>query len=337
MFRIYDDTKIYVFCRSGSVTGGPEAVHQLVGKLIKFGLDAYIVYLPKIDNPVPEEYKHYNVKYTDQIEDSERNILITLEVFPEKLEDYNNIQKAIWWLSVNNAQTETTKLIRWVNDNLKIKNKFLYNTGTSIYHKIKGIGKPLFNFKKNPSVFHLAQSRYAEYFLYNSGACLIFPLTDYLNKAHFVEKKVKKEDFVLYNPKKGIEIVDFLIKTDSSITWIPIQNMTPLEVSDLMARGKVYVDFGNHPGKDRIPREAAMKDCCVIVGLLGAANFSQDVSIPNDFKFDVKNLDTIAITQKIKSCFENYDTYNIYFEPYRNIIRKNEEQFELEIKSLFSL
>ena len=29
---------------------------------------------------------------------------------------------------------------------------------------------------------------------------------------------------------------------------------------------KLYIDFGGFPGKDRLPREAVMHDCCIITG-----------------------------------------------------------------------
>ena len=51
--------------------------------------------------------------------------------------------------------------------------------------------------------------------------------------------------------------------------------MTPEQVVDLMSESKVYIDFGNHPGKDRIPREAVINGCCVITGVRGSARFKE--------------------------------------------------------------
>ena len=338
MFKLYGDTKIYVLCPSGSVTGGPEAVHQLVGKLIKFGHEAYVVYLPKIENPLPKAYEHYHTKHIDEVEDSGKNVLITLETWPEKLDLYKNIQKAIWWLSIDNAQTGATKLMRGVSDSFKINNVLLKKYGTKIYHKIKGKGKLSFDFKADPTVVHLAQSRYAEYFLHSVGAKYIFQLTDFLNRAHFHEIDYpEKENIVIFNPKKGKNITEKLMLEAPEIEWLPIQNMTPAQVSQTMAKSKVYIDFGSHPGKDRMPREAAMKNCCVIVGLQGSASFHQDVTIPTGFKFSTEELDVVAIVGKIKDCFRNYDDNFNLFEQYRRIISMNEKQFEEEIKQLFGV
>ena len=52
-----------------------------------------------------------------------------------------------------------------------------------------------------------------------------------------------------------------------------------------MMESKVYIDFGNHLGKDRIPREVA-SGCCIITGKTGADKYKEDVYIGEKFKFD---------------------------------------------------
>lgn len=56
------------------------------------------------------------------------------------------------------------------------------------------------------------------------------------------------------------------MKKARELNFKPIINMTRDEVIRELQRAKVYIDFGNHPGKDRIPREAAILGCCAIVG-----------------------------------------------------------------------
>ena len=52
--------------------------------------------------------------------------------------------------------------------------------------------------------------------------------------------------------------------------------MTSKEVQELLSKCKVYIDFGHFPGKDRVPREAAMCNCCIITGKYGASNFTEE-------------------------------------------------------------
>jgi len=339
MFKIYKNTKIFVLCPRGIVTGGPEALHQLVDKLINFGHNARIVYDPS--GPLMKEYSHYKVELSNNIEDKRENILITPEIWIDKLKPYKKIQKAIWWLSVNNAQRITNinyfKKKSYLKDSLRNYLK-IYNLLKKIYSKIESFKKVNFDFSKNKEIIHLAQSRYAEHYLKNAGAFYVYPLTDYLNKEYFLnKKKFKKENKVLYFPKKGFEITSKIIEAGSHLNWVPIKNMTPKEVSNLMARSKVYIDFGEHPGKDRVPREAAINGCCIIVGLRGAACFYQDVPIPLEYKFKVNPLDTKKIIKKIEDCIENYEERIKNFEIYQNIIKMNEKQFEIEVKQIFGI
>ena len=49
-------------------------------------------------------------------------------------------------------------------------------------------------------------------------------------------------------------------------------------------RGQVYIDFGHHPGQDRLPREAAACGCLVVTGTRGSAGFHADVPLPPALK-----------------------------------------------------
>ena len=335
MLKISPKSKIYILCQAQYATGGTEAIHQLADKLRKFRYNAFIVYSPRKENPVPESFRIYNTKNSEIIEDNEANLLIAPEGWISKLKPYKKIQKAIWWLSVDNAEKNTSQLgakvsSRW--ENLK-KVRWIVNT----YKILNRRGKISFDFseKENRKMIHFAQSAYAENFLNANGACEIYPLSDYLNKCFRHEDNAKKENSIIYNPKKGGEITSKLIKQAPELKWVPLQNMTPKHTAKAMEKAKVYIDFGEHPGKDRIPREAAMKGCCVIVGLKGSARFFQDIPIPREYKFKADPVNSKKVIAKIKDCLNNYEKRKDDFENYRRIISMNEEKFEREIRQAF--
>lgn len=146
----------------------------------------------------------------------------------------------------------------------------------------------------------------------------------------------KKEDIVAFNPKKGKEFSDRIIAAaNGKVKFVPIQDMTPAQVSDLLERSKVYIDFGEHPGKDRIPRESAMKGCCVIVGRRGSAEFFQDVPLEPRYKFDLNEFSPNAVVEVLKEIMNSFQECSKDFDRYRNIIRLNEKQFELEVEGIF--
>jgi len=183
----------------------------------------------------------------------------------------------------------------------------------------------------NCSTFHLVQSEYARDFLLKNYISddKILHLSDYINQAYFtdIEENYSKEkqDIVLYNPKKGKEFVDKLIESAPEINWVAIKNMTTLDVVKLMRRAKVYIDFGNHPGKDRIPREAATGGCIVITGEKGSAAFDEDVPIPDRYKLDENKTTKEDIIETIRYALTNYEEEHKLFDYYRNIISEEKK------------
>ena len=165
----------------------------------------------------------------------------------------------------------------------------------------------------------------------------LYYLSEYLNE-EFLKTQIdlsKKENIVAYNPKKGFAFTKKIIKKAKDVKFIPLINMSRDEVIKTLQRAKVYIDFGNHPGKDRIPREAAILGCCVITGKRGSAAFFEDVSIPNEYKFKDREENIPNIIDKIKDCFENYEERYKDFEYYREVIKNEPQKFIEDLKKIF--
>ena len=130
-------------------------------------------------------------------------------------------------------------------------------------------------------VINAFQSEYAQWWLHEHHFPNIVPLKDYINTDHCTfDESSKKEDIVLYNPKKGMEFTQKLISAAPDIKWVPLQGMSREQLIEVLKKAKIYIDFGYHPGKDRLPRECVMNGWCVITGMRGAAAFFGDVAIP---------------------------------------------------------
>ena len=115
----------------------------------------------------------------------------------------------------------------------------------------------------------------------------------------------------MYNPKKGYEFTKKLIsKANNTIKFIPLENLTCSEVRDLLLKSKIYIDFGNHPGKDRFPREAAMCGNAILTNKKGAAKYNEDVPINKIYKMDDVDNNIDKILEKIFYIFENYEQVN---------------------------
>ena len=315
--------KIQVCC-TRSVTGGPELLHQLVDQLRKNGHDATIVYLP-IGEPFecPEPYRVYDAPQS-QLQDETGVLVIVPEVATATLRMLRHASRAVWWLSVDNylcvKRESPSKDVYWRYKSLLLQRRL-----------------PLRSLRK---FHHFAQSHYALEFLGKAGI-KAFPLTDYLGAAH-LEQAVRpppaKKDIIIYNPKKGVGLTKMLREANPDMQFVAIEHMTSQQVAELLASAKLYIDFGHHPGKDRLPREAAMAGCCVITGRRGAAANAIDVSIAEKYKLDERSSDFLAAFRKqALAVLGDYENRRSDFDSYRMRIRAEKKLFIQQVEELFGV
>lgn len=316
--------KIYICCPGDSVTGGPELLHQFCDALSENHVDASIIYYPFNKKfAVPKQYSHYNVSIENYCDiDQENAIFVVPEVATSLIEQISQSTICIWWMSVDNYFGRK-------NHNRFVQRYLGHAKSVLLRQRV-----PISAMK---NYLHLSQSEYAKIFLNSKGIeCDL--LTDYLNDAHLnkVDELIKREDIICYNPKKGSVHSNRLISNFPKYKFVPIQNMTPSEVRNLLERSKVYIDFGPHPGKDRFPREAVMAGACVITGLSGSAKNSVDIPIPSCYKIDEfsKNF-TNNFESIVEKIFHNYEECYTDFEGYKEKITNESEVFKSQVK-LFS-
>ena len=332
--------KIYIFCPAYVKTGGPELLHQLSDFLITKHqeIDTYFVYYNKNENRnyTNEDFKKYRIHVTDYPVDEEESLIIVPETRILELNKFNKAKKAIWWQSVDNYQ-----LIYEIGYRFKSNSNKFKAIASCIYHK--DYLNKIFSYHAskhavNTANIHLCQSYYSKQYLIKRGIkdSKVLMLSDYINDNYLsVNYKVNlKEDLVAYFPKKGFDVTKRLISNGPNIRWVPIQNMTTTQVRDLLLKCKVYIDFGNFPGKDRVPREAAMCGCCVITGKKGASKYYEDVPINEKYKFDDPKSHINNILDTINYCLNNYEKCEKDFAYFRNTILKEKAVFIDEIEVL---
>ncbi len=344
MISLQHHSKIYVYCPSKVVTGGAELLHQLVHVLNINGKDAYIVYFDG-GKEVPEAYRNYQIKIAKTPEDEKDNVVVLYEGVFDFILRTKHAQTLLWWLSVDNLYYNSKKYLNLV-DYFKWSPKytlevFVYRVGYLLMRKTS-------LFKQNVSIRYLSknsnlncyQSEYAQHFLVNKGFSEMLPLSDYINADFSVKEEDAprvKEDMVLYNPKKGFEHTSKLIKLAPHLNWVPLQGMNRQQLLEVFQRSKLYIDFGFHPGKDRLPREAALNNCCIISGCFGSAKFFEDVAIYDDYKMDLNHTSYQQVVNKIEDILANYEQHLPNFAFYKKRIQNEEAEFVLQTKRIFGL
>jgi hypothetical protein len=351
-------SKIYLISPSNVRTGGPEAMHQLCNQINSMtqnpSLSAYMLYLEETNGTFQhirfaKPLKAYstiypNLKVASETWDQEQekvkvgvhddqphvpnqeyyyndSLLIWPEVWTHLIDTcQGKFQHAIWWLSVNN---NNGKFTQW----------------------------------ERQDILHLYQSEYAKQYILqhlntigNDGQqehqqARVLRMTEYiptriaLDHHHDVQRDLQ----VLYNPLKGMHYTDEIRKrSDKKITFTPIgggpngrELISYEQVKTMLHRAKIYLDFGPHPGMDRLPREAALANCIVITNREGAAGFENDVPIPEDYK--IGDFDVQRIHKLLMECIQSYEEKKLDFDTYREWIASQEDQMKICVSELIDV
>lgn len=337
--------KIYVFCPYGLVTGGSEALHQLVFYINKQIKDKAVLIYADIRSKkesIPTSYQQYITTYglREDINDEENNVLIVPETLWFHLSQYKHVQKYIWWLSVENntkqAKGDKIKKIFKKLFSIKVWKKIF--RGYYSKDKIKDFSKntPYDFTKEENKIHHLTASYYAyDYVKQNSSnevSLLIEPISLYYLKQSGYQSKENRKSQVLYNPVKSGTYVNKLKKKAKDISFVALSGFSQEQLLNLYRESKVYIDFGPFPGAERMPKEACYNGCLIITGRNGASNYKEDVSIPEEDKYLSDNESMMKVIDKIHLFFKNYENYQNRDQDYYDKISNLEKNFNKQIK-----
>ena len=317
--------KILVVCPANMVTGGPEALHQLVAHMRSLNLPASIVYMPfdQAAEP-PNPYKKYNVpisRYGDEV----GSLIIFPEVNPSLAMKVKNAQAALWWLSLENF--------------LERRHVSAFRDKVRYFKRVIKGERPLMGARGLKKLIHFSQTEHSTQYLRSCGIEPI-PLIDSINEDFLTDKYLDKTDhkknIILYNPTKGKKVTASLIRDNPQWKFIPLKGLNPQQLSEKLYDAKLYIDFGHHPGRDRMPREAAMHGCCLITGILGSAGNLVDLPIPQKYKFDSSRADFLEGFKYLATeVMNDFDKHYHAFDDYRTWLKNEPKIFKQQIADYF--
>ncbi len=323
---------VLIACPGNAMTAGPEAIHQLAHDLIRLGHNAAVVYFPFAEEfKTPAPYIQYQVPVVKY-----RDIKGELFIFPEIVTTYalkiKRAKAAIWWMSVNNYTC-----VRYGSP-WRDKLRYLKNVA-------KGL-RPIGGLQALSHLEHFTQSHYALDFLKSNGIVgqllsdpiPIYTSADYLQGLRERCVKAIRSNTILYNPHKGKAVIQSLITQFPEWHFFPLSGFNREQLANHFLAAKLYIDFGHHPGKDRLPREAAIHGCCVITGLYGSASNSLDVNIPKAYKIDPQTNSFFDVFKKqVNLIFNDFDKCSAEFSDYRYTISQEQIDFDRQINQIFSV
>jgi hypothetical protein len=333
MHPVFDD--VLIFCPE-YLNGGCEALHQLGFQITRHGGTAHMAYYGPFSgleldgdilrchltaSPIPR----YFARYEPTALHAARLTPDTLLVFPEVLTILAathdpRYQRALWWLSVDNAIEPNPALLDAAH-----RQRFFADTG----------------------LVHFHQSDHARAFLQANGAARYHPLSDYTDP-DFIHRSLTaaenppiaaRANTICFFPNKGAALAArFISGREASrqpVDFLPIRGMSKAQVRDALFGARIYIDFGNHPGKDRVPREAAIAGAVVLLHAVGAARCFPDHPLPAEYLFTEDDVATGRLHRKVDAILDEPQAHFAAQRAYRDAILHEHERFDLEVRSFF--
>ena len=293
-----------IVCPANCATGGPECLHAFASELNKLdGVRARICYWDiKSYPPMPKEYESYGCEYVTEIPPAFDGVLVVPEIWANRVFDYTHCTRCIYWLGLDAYASWTPAAEQGA-------------------------------FLEDDSIIHIAQSEYARDLLSKLKVRHLYKCVDLLNADFYAKyEEQERNDVVLYNPAKMSPFMRVLMSECTGIEFKAIQGMTRAEVIDAMRHAKLYLDFGEFPGRERIPREAVLCGCCIITSKVGSANYYDDFA--HYYKFDSKPSHIWAIVRKIRYVLEHYAEFRHDFDRFRADLLLDHERLHSQIEVL---
>ncbi|MDN3310470.1 hypothetical protein QWJ90_05975 [Microbacterium oryzae] len=330
----------YVYYPRGLATGGPEALHQLVDSLRRQGQEAFLVPVPGTEaTPRAERYAHYDAPEAPRVVDAPGNSVVVPETQALLLRPLEQAAPFVWWLSIDYAPRfvieraqrstlplEQTRMSRppllWLR---QLKRMWRgWRTGEDAVLQRAG---------------HLVQSHYAWNHVFAHLGRVGTILSDYTPLGGAGAAAPVSADGrvprITYNPAKSAAIMREFSRRYPELELLPLRGMTGDEVAEALRTSLIYLDLGTHPGKDRMPREAAAVGAVVLVARRGAA--ANDVDVPLPFAHKVAVLPDVvdAAHEAVVRVLDDPAAALAAQGPYRERVLREREVFDAEVAAAF--
>ena len=329
-------SEIYIL-DGGTYTGGGEALFQLGCDLIQRGYKVSLIDALNSNDPsarLPEKFKQYmgqGLRYClrEDIVDTPTNAIIVPEAATEYLFKYKKLKKIIYWLSYENYDGK----ISW-NQAETLIDRIIHGSRRNVIkllHYIRNIIKyHTYRYPIDRTV-NLSGSHYTNKMLKKCGADF-YPLfhsigIDFL-EAGMYDNLDGREDIVLYNPAKPSRLTKELIKRNK-YNYVPIASLNVDQMISLFRKSKIYIDFGNFPGPERLPKETVFNGVNILVWALHAAS-TDDVLIPAQYKLDIKT-HAAYVEKVLANMLDNYREQNVNFDAFREMVSSLQEGYNKQL------
>lgn len=323
---IYQNCPIYIWSAPPeNLRGGPEVLYLLCDRLRKNGRNAKMFGFSDYSiNPVFSKIYDSEMCSFKEVNNATNCVIIVPEIliqddtFNDKIFDFAKKNTlVIWYLS-----SEFTGVLN--------------TTWGQIIEKIR-----LDNYQNN--IYHCCESRFifnllGTYGINKNKFMLQHGTNDDIIKT---PKTQKKEDLVFYNGYKTEtrEFVENIIMPKlpnvGFLGLLPENGYkTKTEICEMLDKCKVYIDVCGFGGRELMPREAALRDCILLLEDYRCASVYEDYPISNSYKLSLP-LDSDEIAKKIIHNISYYEENIKDMAIMKNKCLMENNNFENQLRILF--
>ena len=142
-------------------------------------------------------------------------------------------------------------------------------------------------------------------------------LIDYISDDYNLKIRTETKSQISFS-SKGSEYFEFFKNSLTNHEVVRIANFSRAEVIENLAKTRLFIDIGHQPGRDRMPREAALLKAHVILNKAGAGGLFRDAPLSTNFKIDVANKE-LSLLKILKYLNRTPKTFE---KEVRNLVKK---------------
>ncbi|MCL2543280.1 MAG: hypothetical protein FWE71_12600 [Nocardioidaceae bacterium] len=311
---------VYVFYPRGLRTGGPEALHQLVDSLRRNGQKASLVPHPaSVGNERVPDYDKYDAPESAAVVDAPGNAVVVPEVYLHGLGGGRHLEVFCWWLSIDNSP--------YFRADWQSRDPWQVTIEAPTQNEALDVARMR-------GMRHLTQSHYAWSYLFTRMGVTGSTLTDWTDTSRFDGglPAAERGRTVAYNPTKAAVITELVKAEMPDVEFVPLRDMTPDEIAGTLSRSAIYLDLGHHPGRDRLPREAALAGATVVVARRGSAAYHVDVPLPREHRVDATTELPDLAAARIRAILDDPQHHSDLQKDYRAGIADERAAFEEQVR-----
>jgi len=336
--------KIIILCPGDVISGGVNSLHNLCASLVRNGFIAAMYYFnakPEILNSY--QIKSYNVNRFNGKIDEPDQIIIVPETMIEILTTFSKAKKIIYWLALNyyfkNPPWRSPFHLKAFRKLISCRSYYGYS-GELLEkgkRKLNEFSKSKFNIWTDDFI-HISNSNFVANYCRHKGANETFVLFNPIRDEFYLKKNDinLRKNIILFGPKTHKLLVFFARVFLKGYRIIQLRHIPFQKVYQLMSESLIFAEFGNNPGRDRMPREATMLGCIVFMNTRGSSALKEDYNIYNHYKIVDKLLNYPVIIKRIKKAAKNYKTQISDFNQFREQLKNEKVIFDREVKNIFS-